>query len=175
MRAKLGVEDGRDVVSVPYAMPAEPLCVGAFIGYMSSGTTAIGCVTRVRDGEIWVVPGSVAPRNPGVQRLRRRTVMNGERVWFGGGSVWMELLQGEWRRLNTGSPDDDEQAAKLWVRREMQRKLSVVVTSSAAHCECRARVRQACSRTVCSDVSDDDTERLRAELEEIGIGLEAGR
>jgi hypothetical protein len=27
MRAKLGVEDGRDVVSVPYAMPVEPLCV----------------------------------------------------------------------------------------------------------------------------------------------------
>ena len=48
MRATLGVEDGRDVVSVPYAMPVEPLCVGAFIGYRSSGTTAIGCVTRVR-------------------------------------------------------------------------------------------------------------------------------
>ena len=36
--AKLGVEDGRGVVSVPYAMPVEPLCVGAFIGYRSSGT-----------------------------------------------------------------------------------------------------------------------------------------
>jgi hypothetical protein len=84
----------------------------------------------------------------------------------------MELLQGEWQRLNTGTPDDDEQAAKLWVRREMQRELSVVVTSSAAHCECRTRVRQACSRTVCSGVPDDDTERLRAELEGIGIGLE---
>jgi hypothetical protein len=33
-------------------------------------------------------------------------------------------------------------------------------------------VRQACSRTVCSDVPDDDTERLRAELEGIGIGFE---
>ena len=98
--------------------------------------------------------------------------MNGERVWFGGGSVGMELVQGEWRRLNTGSPDDDEQAAKLWVRREIHRELSVVVTSSPAHCECRARVRQACSRTVCSDVPDDDIERLRAELEGIGIGLE---
>jgi hypothetical protein len=27
--------------------------------------------------------------------------------------------------LNTGSPDDDEQAAKLWVRREVQRELGV--------------------------------------------------
>jgi hypothetical protein len=62
MRAQLGVEDGRDVVSVPYAMPVEPLCVGAFIGHRSLGTTAIGCVTRVHDGEIWVVPGSTAPR-----------------------------------------------------------------------------------------------------------------
>jgi ribonuclease HI len=50
--------------------------------------------------------------------------------------------------------------------------LSVVVTSSAEHCECRTRVRQVCSRTVCSDVPDDDTERLRAELEGIGIGFE---
>jgi hypothetical protein len=32
MRSKLGVEDGRGVVSVPYAMPVELLCVGAFIG-----------------------------------------------------------------------------------------------------------------------------------------------
>jgi hypothetical protein len=31
MRTQLGVEDGRGVVSVPYAMPVEPLCVGAFI------------------------------------------------------------------------------------------------------------------------------------------------
>jgi hypothetical protein len=96
MRAQLGVEDGRDVVSVPsYAMPVEPLCVGAFIGYRSLGTTAIECVTRVHDGEIWVVPGSTAPKDPGVQRLRRRTTMNGERVWFGGGSVGMELVQDE--------------------------------------------------------------------------------
>jgi hypothetical protein len=51
-------------------------------------------------------------------------------VVFGGGSVGMELVQSEWRRLNTGSPDDDEQAAKLWVRREMQWELSVVVTST---------------------------------------------
>jgi hypothetical protein len=73
MRAQLGVEDGRDVVSVPYAMPVEPLCVGAFIGHGSLGTTAIGCVTRVHDGEIWVVPGSTAPKDSGVQRLRRRS------------------------------------------------------------------------------------------------------
>jgi hypothetical protein len=33
------------------------------------GVTAIGCVTRVHDGEIWVVPGSTAPKDPGVQRL----------------------------------------------------------------------------------------------------------
>jgi hypothetical protein len=129
------------LVSVPYAMPVEPrLWVGAFVGYRSLGTTAIGCVTRVRGGEIWVVPGSAAPRDPSVQRLRRRTAMNGERMWFGGGSAGMELAQDEWRRLNTGSPDDDEQAAKLWVRREMQWELSVVVTSTAAHCDCRTRV-----------------------------------
>jgi hypothetical protein len=175
MRTQLDVEDGRDVVSVPYAMPVEPLCVGAFIGHRFLGTTVqydIGCVTRVRDGEFWVVPDSAAPRDPGVQRLRRRTAMNGERVWLGGGSAGMELVQGEWRRLNTGSPDDDEQAAKLWVQREMQWELSVVVTSTAAHCDCRTRVRQARSRTLCPDVPDNDTERLRAELEGIGIGLE---
>ena len=82
------------------------------------------------------------------------------------------MVSGEGSILDTGSPDDDEQAAKLWVRKEMQRKLSVVVTSTAAHCNCRTRVRQACSRTVCSDVPDNDTERLRAELEGIGIGFE---
>jgi hypothetical protein len=47
MRAQLGVEDGCDVVSVPYDMPLEALCVGAFMGLRSLGTTAIGCVTRV--------------------------------------------------------------------------------------------------------------------------------
>jgi hypothetical protein len=142
MRVQLGVEDGRGVVSVPYAMPVEPLCVGAFIGHNPLGTTAIGCVTRVHDGEIWVVPGSTAPKDSGVQRLRRRTAMNGERVWFCGGSAGMELVQGEWRRLNTESPDDDEQAARLWARRGVERELGVVVTSTAEHCECRARVRQ---------------------------------
>jgi hypothetical protein len=60
--------------------------------------------------------------------------MNGERVWFCGGSVGMELVQGEWRRLNTESPDDDEQAAKLWARRGMEWELSVV-TSTAEHCD----------------------------------------
>ena len=95
--------------------------------------------------------------------------MNGERVWFGGGSAGMELVQGEWRRLNTESPDNDEQTARLWAQRGMERELSVVVTSTAEHCECRTRVRQVCSRTVCSDVPGDDTERLRAELEGIGI------
>jgi hypothetical protein len=105
IRTQLDVEDGRDVVSVPYAMPVESLCVGAFVGCRSLGTTTIGCVTRVHDGEIWVVPDSTAPKDPGVQRLRRRTAMNGERVWFCGGSVRMELVQGEWRRLNTESPD----------------------------------------------------------------------
>jgi hypothetical protein len=34
MRTQLGVEDGRDVVSVPYAMPVESRCVGAFVGYI---------------------------------------------------------------------------------------------------------------------------------------------
>jgi hypothetical protein len=57
-----------------YAIPVESLCVGAFVGYRSLGTTAIGC-------EIWVVPGSTALRDPGVQRLRRRTAMNGERMY----------------------------------------------------------------------------------------------
>jgi hypothetical protein len=60
MRTQLGVEDGRGVVSVPYAMPLGSLCVGAFVGHRSLGTTAIGYV-------IWVVPGSAAPRDPGVQ------------------------------------------------------------------------------------------------------------
>jgi hypothetical protein len=75
MRAQLGVEDGRDVVSVPYAMPVEPLCVGAFIGHSwSLGTTAIGCVTRVHDGEIWVlVPGSTAPKDSGVRSAATET------------------------------------------------------------------------------------------------------
>jgi hypothetical protein len=41
----------------------------------------------------------------------------------------MELVQGEWRRLNTESPDDDEQAAKLWAQRGMEWELSVVVTN----------------------------------------------
>jgi hypothetical protein len=88
----------------------------------------------------------------------------------------MELVQGEWRQLNTESPDDDEQAAKLWARRgggvgvecgghKHGRTLSVI-------CDCRTRVRQACSRTVCSDVPDDDTKRMRAELEGIAIGCE---
>jgi hypothetical protein len=45
-------------------------------------------------GEIWVVPGSTAPSDRGVQRLRRRTAVHGERVWFGGGgSVRMEVLR----------------------------------------------------------------------------------
>jgi hypothetical protein len=90
-------------------------------------------------------------------------------------SLWWNHLipvQGEWRRLNTESPGDDEQTARLWVRRGMERELSVVVTSTAEHCECRTRVRQVCSRPVCFDVPDDDTERLRAELEGIGIGFE---
>ena len=66
--------------------------------------------------------------------------------------------------LYTEIPDDDEQAARLWARRGMKRELSVVVTSTAEHCECRTRVRQVCSRTVCSDVPDDDTERLGLRL-----------
>jgi hypothetical protein len=96
--------------------------------------------------------------------------VHGERVWFGGGSsVGMELLQGEWRRLNTESPDDAEQRAALWVRGEMVWELSVVVTSMAAHCDCRmTRVRRACIRTVQSDVPDDDTEQMRVELEGVG-------
>jgi hypothetical protein len=51
--------------------------------------------------------------------------MNGEWVWFCGGTVGMELVQGEWRRLNTESPDDDEQTASLWARRGMEWELGV--------------------------------------------------
>jgi hypothetical protein len=150
-----------------------PFRVGAFVGYKSQGTNAILCVARMCGSEIWVVPGSTAPSDRGVQRLRRRTAVHGERVWFGGGGiVGMELLRGEWRRLNTENPDDAEQGAALWVRGEMSWELSVVVTSTAAHCDCRTRVRRACNRTVHSDVPDDDTERMRVELEGIGIGFE---
>jgi hypothetical protein len=83
----------------------------------------------------------------------------------------MELLRGEWRRLNTENPDDAEQRAALWVRGEMAWELSVVVTSTAAPCDCRTRVRCACNRTVHSDVPDNDTERMRVELQGIGIGF----
>jgi hypothetical protein len=64
-------------------------------------------------------------------------------------------VQGEWRRLNTESPDDDEQTARLPAvgakggDGERERELSVVVTSTAEHCECRTRVRQVRSRTAC--------------------------
>jgi hypothetical protein len=91
-----------------------------------------------------VVTGSTAPSDRGVQRLRRRIAVHGERVWFGGGgSVGMELLRGEWRQLNTENTDDAEQRAALWVRGEMAWDLGVVVTSTAAHCDCRTRVRRA--------------------------------
>jgi hypothetical protein len=133
---------------------------------------SIGCVAQMCGGEIWVVPGSTVPSDRGVHRLRRRTAVYGERVWFGGGgSVGMELLRGEWRRLNTENPDDAEQRAALWVRGEMAWELSVVVTSTAAPCDCRTRVRCACNRTVHSDVPDNDTERMRVELQGIGIGF----
>jgi hypothetical protein len=85
---------GCDALSIPYAMPAESLCVGAFVGYKLQDTAAIRCVARMFGGEIWVVPGSTAPSDRGVQRLRQRTAVHGERVWFGGGgSVGMELLR----------------------------------------------------------------------------------
>jgi hypothetical protein len=54
-------------------------------------------------------------------------------VRFCGGSAGMELVQVEWRRLNTESPDDDEQAAKLWARRGgVEWELGVVVITSTA-------------------------------------------
>jgi hypothetical protein len=52
MRTQLGVGVGCDDLSIPYAMPAESLCVGAFVGYKSQGTIAIGCVARMCGGEI---------------------------------------------------------------------------------------------------------------------------
>jgi hypothetical protein len=141
VRTQLGVGVGCDALSVPYAMPAESICVHAFVGYKSQGTTAIGCVARMCGGEIWVVPGSTAPSDCVVQRLRRRTAVHGQRVWFGGGgSAGMELLRGKLRRLNTEDPDDAEQRAALWVRGEMAWELSVVVTSTAAHCDCAGLV-----------------------------------
>jgi hypothetical protein len=69
-------------------------------------------------------PGSPLARlwcvvsNTGVRRSRRRTASSGERVWFGGGSVSLELLQGnEWRRLDTSDTLGDEGRDVLWVSR----------------------------------------------------------
>jgi hypothetical protein len=84
----------------------------------------------------------------------------------------MELLRGEWRRLNTENPDDAEQRAALWVRREMVWELSVVVTSMAAHCDCRTRIRRACNRNFHSDVPDDDT-LSECELSLKGLGSDS--
>jgi hypothetical protein len=44
--AKLGVGVGCDAISIPHAMPADSLCVGAFVGHISQGTTAIVDVLR---------------------------------------------------------------------------------------------------------------------------------
>jgi hypothetical protein len=54
----------------------------------------------------------------------------------------------------------------------MQWEMDVIVTSNEAHCDCRTRVRLPCSRLVQSDVPDEDTSRLRHELEGIGLGFE---
>ena len=104
--------------------------------------------------------------NMGVRRSHRRTANTGERVWFDSGSVGLELLQGnEWRRLDTSDTLGDEGRAVLWASRGMQWKIDIIVTSNEAHCDCRTRVRLPCSRLVQSDVPDEDTSRLRHELE----------
>ena len=100
MREKLGATCSQESVGVHYPMPAASLCVGAFVGYKCQGTTAVlGCAVRIGDGQTWIArPGSpVLVSNMGVRRSRRRTANTGERVWFGSGSVGLELLQGSER------------------------------------------------------------------------------
>jgi hypothetical protein len=97
MRKKLGPACSQESVGVHYPMPAAPLCVGAFVGYKCQGTTAVGCAVRIGDGHTWIAPGSPVVSNMGVRRSRRRTANTGERVWFGSGSVGLELLQGSER------------------------------------------------------------------------------
>jgi hypothetical protein len=91
IRTQLGVGVGCDALSIPYAMPAESLCVGAFVGYKSQGTTAIGCVARMCGGEIWVVPGSTAPSDRGLQRLK-----GGAQRCMGNGCGLAEVVAPEW-------------------------------------------------------------------------------
>ena len=58
MREKLGATCSQESVGVHYPMPAASLCVGAFVGYKYQGTTAVGCVVRIGDGQTWIArPG----------------------------------------------------------------------------------------------------------------------
>jgi hypothetical protein len=173
MREILGATCSLESVGVHYPMPAASLCVGAFVGHKCQGTTAVGCAVRMGGGQTWIAPGSPVASNIGVRRSRRRTANAGKRVWFGSGSVSLELLQGnEWRRLGTSDTVGDEGQAVLWASRGMQWEIDIIVTSNGAHCNCRTRVRLPCSCLVQSDVPDEDTSRLRHELEGVGLGFE---
>jgi hypothetical protein len=74
MRTQLGVGVGCDALSIPYAMPAESLCIGVFVGYKSQGTTAIGCAARVsKRGQgllIYIYPKATAHVTPPMSYLR---------------------------------------------------------------------------------------------------------
>jgi hypothetical protein len=100
--------------------------------------------------------------------------MERERVWFGCGTTGLEQLQGdEWHRLSTANTSDDEEQAARWANGGMPWEMDVDITSKTEHCECRTRVRPStCSRYVQSDVPDGDTQRLRHELEGVGVGFD---
>ena len=122
MREVIGVNDTRESVDTHYPMPTEALRMGAFVGYRSHGTTAMGCVARTDEGLVWMAPGSSVPSNTEARRSRRRTAKDGERVWFGCGTctIGLERLQGdEWCRLNNANTNDDEERAARWANGNM--------------------------------------------------------
>jgi hypothetical protein len=71
MREVIGVNDTREVVDTHHPMPAGALQVGAFVGYRSHGTTAVGCVARMDEGLAWVAPGSSVSSNTTTEKSAR--------------------------------------------------------------------------------------------------------
>jgi hypothetical protein len=93
-------------------MPAVEPEVGMTIGFVSEGTTAIGCIVRIEDvlevnagvETMWVVRGQL-PRSG-----KRRVVVGATKVTFSGKRESRERVAGEWRALDVESVEMQRRA-----------------------------------------------------------------
>jgi hypothetical protein len=163
VRDKMGWRDSNQVTP-PVPMPEPEVMAGDVLAIRvreEGGDVEIGCVETVASGEVRAV---LLQRRTGRSRSADVFQLDAQ----GETTVSARLDECEWRKLDAGGADGARQW-RMWMRGARRSCVDVRVTSSSAHTELRTHVAGVRGRGRCR-VPDEDTQRMRRELEGVAVG-----